>query len=355
MKVQPHHHHAGDPEEDDVEAGDEDARRIIAFQFRRLVGPAERRERPQRRGEPSVEHVLVARQGHIALVFFTRRFEGFRLAFPDEDIAILVVPRRYPMAPPQLPRNTPGLDILQPLEIGLLPILRHEIGAAVAHGGQRRLGQRLGVDIPLVGEARLQHRVRAVAMRHGMDIVGDFGEQSALVHHRHDARARLETVEPVERLDRRVEFAGRGEAFEKLFVPAQRHARFGVEHIDQPQPMPLADLEVVEVMRRGDLHRAGALFGVGIFVGDDGNEPPDQRQADIAPDKFGVALVFRMHGDRRVAEHRLGPRRRDGDELAAVLPVERDDRDSGSATDGPSLPSAKLRDRRSRCAARGPN
>ena len=90
--------------------------------------------------------------------------------------------------------------------------------------------------------------------------------------------------------------------------------------------MALPDLEIVKVVRRGDLHRAGALFGVGIFVGDDGNEPPDQRQADIAPDEFGIALVFGMHGDRRVSEHRLGPRCRDGDELAAVLPVESRDR-----------------------------
>ncbi len=105
------------------------------------------------------------------------------------------------MAPPELARHAPGLDVFKPFKIGLLPIFRHEIGAAVAHGGQRRLRQRLGVDIPLIGEARLQHRVRAVAVRHGVDIVDDLREQPALVHHRHDARARLEAVEAVERFD----------------------------------------------------------------------------------------------------------------------------------------------------------
>ena len=41
-----------------------------------------------------------------------------------------------------------------------------------------------------------------------------------------------------------------------------------VEHVDLLEPVPLADLEVVEVVRRRDLHRAGALLGIGIFVGE---------------------------------------------------------------------------------------
>ena len=62
-EVQAHHHHARDPEEDDVEAGDQRRGRVEARKLRRLVRPAQRRERPQRRGEPGVEHVLVARNG----------------------------------------------------------------------------------------------------------------------------------------------------------------------------------------------------------------------------------------------------------------------------------------------------
>ena len=43
----PHHHHAGDPEEDDVETGDEGRCRVERFQVIRLVRPSECRERPQ--------------------------------------------------------------------------------------------------------------------------------------------------------------------------------------------------------------------------------------------------------------------------------------------------------------------
>ena len=161
-EMQAHHHHARDPEEDDVEAGDEHAGRVIAFQLRRLVGPAERRERPQRRREPGVEHVLVAVQVLVGKPRAPRRIGGdvmsildrdlldigvvgkrFRdrviLAFRDEDFAVGPVPGRNLMAPPDLPRDAPGLDVLHPVEERRLPLRRHERSLAFAHRGDRRL------------------------------------------------------------------------------------------------------------------------------------------------------------------------------------------------------------------------
>ena len=79
------------------------------------------------------------------------------------------------------------------------------------------------------------------------------------------------------------------------------------------QAVALADLEIVEVVRRRDLDRARALLGVGIFVGDDRNPPADQRQDHVLADEMLVALVVGMHGDAGVAEHGLGPRGGDDD------------------------------------------
>ena len=90
--------------------------------------------------------------------------------------------------------------------------------------------------------------------------------------------------------------------------------------------MPAADLEVVEIVRRGDLHRTRSLFGIGIIIGDDRDEPADERQPHVLAMQMGVALVMRMHGDGGVAEHRLRPRRRDGDERAGVASGGVDDR-----------------------------
>ena len=83
--------------------------------------------------------------------------------------------------------------------------------------------------------------------------------------------------------------------------------------------MPPPDLEVVEVVRRRDLHRAGALLGIGIVVRHDRDAPADQRQDRVPADQMAVALVVGMHRDRGVAQHRLGPRRRDRDVLVRAF------------------------------------
>src|SRR3990170_8972346 len=80
--------------------------------------------------------------------------------------------------------------------------------------------------------------------------------------------------------------------------------------------MAPADLEIVEVMGRRDLHRAGAFLGIGIFVGDDRDAAADQRQDHILADEMLVALVVGMNGNGGVAEHGLGPGGGDDDELA---------------------------------------
>ena len=82
--------------------------------------------------------------------------------------------------------------------------------------------------------------------------------------------------------------------------------------------MALADLEIVEVVAGRDLDRAGALFGIGIFVGDDRDQPAGQRQAHLLPDQRLVALVVGMHRHGGVAQHGFGPGGGDGDELARL-------------------------------------
>src|ERR1700722_6284747 len=58
LEVEAHHHHPRNPEEDDVEAGDEGGGRIKALELRRLARPAERRKGPEGGGDTGAEHVL---------------------------------------------------------------------------------------------------------------------------------------------------------------------------------------------------------------------------------------------------------------------------------------------------------
>src|SRR5215208_5099768 len=88
----------------------------------RAVGPAERRERPQLAREPRVEHVRVALPA-VAL----RRLRA------DVDL-VAPVPDGDLVAPPELARDAPGPDVLQPLHVAAALALRLDRQAAVAHG-----------------------------------------------------------------------------------------------------------------------------------------------------------------------------------------------------------------------------
>ena len=61
-ELQPRHRHPRIPEEQDVEARDQHVVGVVALQLLGRLRPAQRRERPQRRRKPGVEHILVLAQ-----------------------------------------------------------------------------------------------------------------------------------------------------------------------------------------------------------------------------------------------------------------------------------------------------
>ena len=68
-----------------------------------------------------------------------------------------------------------------------------------------------------------------------------------------------------------------------------------------------------------DLERAGAELGVDVLVGDDRQQPADERQDRRLADQARVALVAGVHRDGRVGQHRLGADRRHRDRARARL------------------------------------
>ena len=304
-EVKSEHRHPGDPEEDDVEAGDQVAVGVVGLERVAALGPAEGREGPEARAEPGVQHVLVAGQRLGPAVVARRLFPGLGLGRRHEDLAVGAVPGRDAVAPPELARDAPGLDVAHPLEIGARPALGHEADAARFHRLDRRPGEGLGVDIPLVGQPRLDHRAGAVAVGHGVEVRLDPLDQVLRLQVGQHACARVRAVEAA---------VGRGRA---LVQPG-----LGVEQVDDVEPVPAADLEIVEVVGRRDLHRARALFRVGIRIGDDGQAAADQRQHGVAADEAAIARVVGVHGDGGIAQHGLGPGGGDGD-VRARPPLQR--------------------------------
>ena len=93
------------------------------------------------------------------------------------------------------------------------------------------------------------------------------------------------------------------------------HLRALIHHVNLRQVVALAGGEVVGIVRGRHLHRSGAEFRLRELIRDDGDLAIHQRQQRTLAVQMGVALVFFIHGDGGVAQHRLGPRGGDRNEL----------------------------------------
>ena len=81
----------------------------------------------------------------------------------------------------------------------------------------------------------------------------------------------------------------------------------------------LADFEIVEIMRGGDLHGARALVRVGILIRDDRYTAADNRQFDKLANQACIARVFRVHSDAGIAKHGFRTGRGDDNVVAHFL------------------------------------
>ena len=315
-EVQAEHDHARDPEEDDVEARDQHRGRIERRKLGRLGRPAQRRVRPQRGGEPRVEHVVVLAQRDVPAMPGLGLRLGAGLVACDVDRTVLVVPGRDPVTPPQLAADAPVLDAAHPLEVGAVPVLRHEADATILHRADRRLRQRRDAHVPLVGQPRLDDRVAAVAPRNLQRVRVGALDQPARLEQREYLAARVLARQSAQRDGDRLERRLRHRI---VAVGGGQDRRVLVEHVQHRQRVALAEFVVVEVVRRRDLDAAGTELRIDIGVGHDRHQATRDRQAYRAADEMAVALVIRMHGHGRVTEHRLRARGGHHQLRAAVL------------------------------------
>ncbi len=294
-----HHDHARDPEENDVESGDEHISGIEVLERVRLLWPAERAEWPQGRGEPGIENVLVLSQGDIFRE--AMMFADSLLRVADVDIALVVIPGRDAVPPPELPADTPVLDVVHPVEVGLRPVLGNEANPAGLDGLDRGFRERLDLHVPLIGEVRLDNRVRAIAARNLDRVILDLVQQPQ----------RLEFGDDLVACDEAVESAvGLG-----YLVVERRVVGQDVVH---RQVMALADFVVIEIVRRRYLDAAGAELGLDVVVGNNRDLSADDGEFDFLAHEVTVALVVGVHGDGAVAQHGFGAGRRD-DKMAVAV------------------------------------
>lgn len=82
-------------------------------------------------------------------------------------------------------------------------------------------------------------------------------------------------------------------------------AVFG-DNRDALQIVTLANFEIVEIVGGGDFDGAGAVFGVGVLVGDDGDFTVGEREFNKATNEVLIARVIGVDGDGGITEKGFG-------------------------------------------------
>lgn len=202
------------------------------------------------------------------------------------------------MSPPELARDAPVVNVLQPVAVDFGP---RNFGdeARTAPSGERlerRACHLVHATEPLRRDQRLDHRAAPIATRDGEFVILDPFEQPKFAEALDHTLARFIPVQS-------------GELRSCRFG----HARVLVHDDDVRQVVSTPHLVVVRIMRRRDLDRARAEVRVNRFVGDDRDLAPDERQNHRLADQLAITFVVRIDRHRRVAEHGLGARGGDRD------------------------------------------
>ena len=265
--------HAGNPETDDVIAGDQGVGGEEVGKVFRLLGPAQRGEGPQGRGEPGVQHVFILMQVSASALIAV----GGVVHGDDHLAAVFAIPGRNAMAPPQLTGNAPVTGVAHPVHVGLAETIGQEAGFTLFHAFDGGLGQGFHLHEPLLGNHGFDDGVAAIAGAHFVLDGLDFFQQAKSRQVFHDGFAGifgghagvLAAIQHMGFVDAGLAFGKEG--IGSGFVFCAGHVAVVGEDTHDGQIVPLPHFVVVGVMGGGDLHHAGALFHIGMLVADNGD------------------------------------------------------------------------------------
>ena len=173
------------------------------FQLRSFIGPAQCAERHQCRRKPGVQYIVIAlkrtgvasRHSLAASIF---------LGAGNENFSVVAIPGRDLVAPPQLAGNTPVLNVVQPLVVGVHPLLGHKLHLALFHGINGFLSDAFSRCVafghfghghkPLVGQHGFNYHAGSVAFGHHQFVGFDFTKQAQFFKVSHNLLACDKTI-----------------------------------------------------------------------------------------------------------------------------------------------------------------
>ncbi|GBD40479.1 hypothetical protein HRbin38_00337 [bacterium HR38] len=215
-------------------------------------------------------------------------------------LAVLAVPGRDLVPPPELAGDVPVPNIPEPVQVYLLPALGHEGDLIPFQAPDHLVRQGLHGKPPLGEDGVLQGGAAAGAGGHLDGVVLLLQEVACLPEELHRL---LPGFEPVQ-------------APQGLRHPFPFHAPFQVDDGNRLQPVPFPDLVVQGVVGWGHLEGPGAELPLHGTVRQDGDPDVREGYAGLFADKVPVALVLGVDGDGLVSEDGFRPYGGDGDAFA---------------------------------------
>ena len=247
--------HPGNPEENDIIAGDQRAGGIEILVVVGVFQPSQGGEGPERRTEPGVQGIVVLFE-ILAAAFWA----GMRRFFCHHHLAAVgAVVGRNPVSPPKLAGDTPILDVLHPVEIGFIKTLGDKLDFAGADRLNGRFRQRLHFDKPLLGNLGLYRSAATVA---GANIVG-------VILHPDQKSLLLQVFDNG--------FSGLVTLHTAVFAVTVYNVGVVSQNADDRQMMPQTDFKVIGVVGGGNFHNTGSEFHIHVTVGYNGDFPVHQR------------------------------------------------------------------------------
>ena len=281
--IESHHHHAGHPEEDNIETGNKERGGIEGFQGRCLVGPPHRGEGPKGRAEPGIQDIFILPQRSSSAV---RTHIGI-LGGDNRLAAPIAIPHRYPVPPPDLTGDTPVTDVVHPVEIGCLPHGGNNLGLSLHDGGDCVPGQRFDLDEPLFRDHRLYGSLAPITASYIVRIGLCLDQIPAGLEVLYD-------IFPT------------GVTVLALIGPAV-FINNGVTIYDGDyfQVVALGHGKVIGVGRGGNLHRTGPEFPGDVVIRYDRYPFVHNGENHLFPDNVRIPLIVGIDGNGGISQHRL--------------------------------------------------
>src|SRR5574344_1059961 len=211
--------------------------------------------------------------------------------------ALIAVPHRDSVSPPKLAGNAPILDVLEPVNIGILPFLWEESNLIISPGIKGLLSHGIHLYEPLFAQIRFHNCATAIAMANFMRMVL-FSNVIALSLQIIDYKLSCLKDTKISVLLRTIIIQG----------------SIRVEYVNGFKTVPFSTLIVIRVMGRSDLDHACSKCYIDKAVSNDRDLPVSKWQNKHLANDILVALIIRVQCDCDITEHSLRTGRRHCDE-----------------------------------------